>query len=134
MSRLSQLPRAVLLDLDDTILDDSGSVPSCWLRACDAHRSDMGGLDPVLVHEAIEKTRECTGPMQNATVWVGSISARRAARSCSWHSRRSASMLLIWRARSETATTPFEMPAFSLLQTPYPPFNGFATAVVDWRS
>jgi putative hydrolase of the HAD superfamily len=28
------LPRAVLLDLDDTILDDSGRVDSCWEEAC----------------------------------------------------------------------------------------------------
>jgi len=57
MSRLSQLPRAVLLDLDDTILDDSGNVSSCWLEACVAHRSAMGGLDPVSVYEAIERIR-----------------------------------------------------------------------------
>ena len=38
-------PRAVLLDLDDTILDDSGGVVSCWRQACVAHRSDLNGLD-----------------------------------------------------------------------------------------
>jgi putative hydrolase of the HAD superfamily len=55
---LIQLPRAVLLDLDDTILDDSGSISSCWLEACRAHSSRMGTLDPVAVYDAIERVRE----------------------------------------------------------------------------
>ena len=54
----ARLPQAVLLDLDDTILDDTGSVSSCWLEACDAYRSDMGALDPTAVYEAIERTRQ----------------------------------------------------------------------------
>jgi putative hydrolase of the HAD superfamily len=48
----------VLLDLDDTILDDSGSVSSCWLDACRAHGSEMGELDPVVVYDAIERVRD----------------------------------------------------------------------------
>jgi putative hydrolase of the HAD superfamily len=54
----NQLPPAVLLDLDDTILDDSGHVSSCWLEACVAHQSKMNRLDPRQVYEAIERTRE----------------------------------------------------------------------------
>ncbi|HKY21840.1 MAG TPA: hypothetical protein VJM31_11550 [Vicinamibacterales bacterium] len=30
----TSLPRALLLDLDDTILDDSSSVDGCWREAC----------------------------------------------------------------------------------------------------
>ena len=55
---LTQLPQAVLLDLDDTILDDSGSVSSCWLEACQAHASVMGDRHPISVYEAIERVRE----------------------------------------------------------------------------
>ena len=55
---MTPLPRAVLLDLDDTILDDSGNITMCWLTACHAHRSAMNGLDPVSVHDAIERVRE----------------------------------------------------------------------------
>jgi putative hydrolase of the HAD superfamily len=55
---LIQLPHAVLLDLDDTILDDTGSVSSCWLEACLTHASTMDGRDPVSVYEAIERVRE----------------------------------------------------------------------------
>jgi putative hydrolase of the HAD superfamily len=51
-------PRAILLDLDDTILDDSGGVVSCWRQACVAHRSDMNGLDAGAVFDAIDRMRE----------------------------------------------------------------------------
>jgi putative hydrolase of the HAD superfamily len=52
------LPRAVLLDLDDTILDDSGGLISSWRAACHAHCSSMDGLDPDVVFNAIDRTRE----------------------------------------------------------------------------
>ena len=55
---LSLLPRAVLLDLDDTILDDSGSISACWLEACRAHESAMGLLQHVAVFDAIERVRD----------------------------------------------------------------------------
>jgi putative hydrolase of the HAD superfamily len=51
------LPRAVLLDLDDTILDDSGSASRCWLEACEAHAGELGGIAPERLFEAIERTR-----------------------------------------------------------------------------
>jgi len=52
------LPKAMLLDLDDTILDDSGNVGSCWRDACLDHRSELGPLDPASLYQAIERTRE----------------------------------------------------------------------------
>jgi putative hydrolase of the HAD superfamily len=52
------LPRALLLDLDDTILDDSGGVIACWREACHAHQSRMNGLDAEVVIEAIDRLRE----------------------------------------------------------------------------
>ena len=55
---MSQLPRAVLLDLDDTILDDSGSASSCWLESCRAHHERLGTVDPNEAFEAIERVRE----------------------------------------------------------------------------
>ena len=51
-------PRAVLLDLDDTILDDTGGVVSSWRQACVAHRSHMNGLDADAVFDAIDRMRE----------------------------------------------------------------------------
>lgn len=52
------LPRALLLDLDDTILDDSGGVVACWREACLVHQSRMNGLDAAGVFEAIDRMRE----------------------------------------------------------------------------
>jgi putative hydrolase of the HAD superfamily len=73
------LPRAVLLDLDDTILDDSGAVSSCWLEACRAHESEMGALDPVVVYDAIERVREWywADPERHRTGRLGLAAARR---------------------------------------------------------
>jgi putative hydrolase of the HAD superfamily len=45
----------MLLDLDDTILDDSGDSERCWSEACAAHRH--GTLEPSRVHDAIQRVR-----------------------------------------------------------------------------
>jgi putative hydrolase of the HAD superfamily len=50
------LPAAVLLDLDDTILDDSSNIESCWQEACASEASRLGPLDPCAVFEAIQRT------------------------------------------------------------------------------
>jgi putative hydrolase of the HAD superfamily len=55
---MQSLPRAILLDLDDTILDDSSGVVACWREACVCHRESMSGLDPDVVFEAIDRMRE----------------------------------------------------------------------------
>jgi putative hydrolase of the HAD superfamily len=59
---VNSLPRAVLLDLDDTILDDSGGVVSCWRDACFSHQSSMkrarAGLDAGVVFDAIDRMRD----------------------------------------------------------------------------
>jgi putative hydrolase of the HAD superfamily len=49
-------PRAILLDLDDTILDDSSLVHECWREACvdQAHR--FAPLDQAVIVEAIRTT------------------------------------------------------------------------------
>jgi putative hydrolase of the HAD superfamily len=51
------LPKAVLLDLDDTILDDSGNALPCWRAACDDHASELGDIDSAALHDAIERVR-----------------------------------------------------------------------------
>lgn len=51
------LPRALLLDLDDTILEDSGNTARCWRDACLACRSELGDRDPAELHQQIERTR-----------------------------------------------------------------------------
>jgi len=51
------LPKAILLDMDDTILDDSGSTERCWREACLTHQPDLGGVEAGALHEAINRTR-----------------------------------------------------------------------------
>ena len=52
---LRTLPRAVLVDLDDTILDDSGSVRDCWREACAASAPALGDLPPDILFATIER-------------------------------------------------------------------------------
>lgn len=47
-------PRAVLLDLDDTILDDSSLVDDCWRQAC---LSQSARLDPDSLSRLMESIR-----------------------------------------------------------------------------
>jgi putative hydrolase of the HAD superfamily len=51
-----QTPSAVLLDLDDTILNDSGSVDESWRHACASHAAQLAPLDAAVVIEAIRTT------------------------------------------------------------------------------
>lgn len=46
-------PKAVFLDLDDTILNDSGPVDACWREACSAGSSECGIASDVL-YEAVK--------------------------------------------------------------------------------
>jgi putative hydrolase of the HAD superfamily len=55
---MSPLPRAVLLDMDDTILDDSGSLDACWRLACERYGRELGSIAPAVLHEAIDRTRD----------------------------------------------------------------------------
>ena len=49
-------PAAILLDLDDTILNDSGSVDESWRHACASHAHRLAPFDAAVVVEAIKKT------------------------------------------------------------------------------
>ena len=49
--------KALLLDLDDTIIDDSGNVERCWRDACLVHGSELQPLDPCALFDAIERQR-----------------------------------------------------------------------------
>jgi putative hydrolase of the HAD superfamily len=50
------LPKAILLDLDDTILDDSSNIDQCWLEACRAHATSLEGVDVAAVFDGIKST------------------------------------------------------------------------------
>jgi putative hydrolase of the HAD superfamily len=51
-----RLPPAVLLDLDDTILDDSSNIDQCWRAACAANAAELGDLRESIVIETIRNT------------------------------------------------------------------------------
>ncbi len=48
--------KALLVDLDDTLLDYSGGVDECWLEACEA-LAGPAGIDPAGLVAAIVETR-----------------------------------------------------------------------------
>jgi putative hydrolase of the HAD superfamily len=50
------LPRAVLLDLDDTILDDSSNIAACWREACASQAHRLVLQQPDDVFEMIQRT------------------------------------------------------------------------------
>jgi len=52
------LPQAIIFDLDDTIIDDSSAVSSCWEQTCSEAAVRIAGLDPVALLFAIERKRD----------------------------------------------------------------------------
>lgn len=51
------LPPAMLLDLDDTILDDTGSTERCWRATCESFGTRLG-LSPAALFEAVDRQRK----------------------------------------------------------------------------
>jgi putative hydrolase of the HAD superfamily len=76
---MDRLPKAVLLDLDDTILNHSGHVARCWRDSCYSGVADLGGPDPDTLLREIHKTREWfwSGPDRHRTGRQDLYSARR---------------------------------------------------------
>jgi putative hydrolase of the HAD superfamily len=51
-------PKAFLLDLDDTILDDSNTSDECWRDSCQAFEADMRGISVAQLMHALDEVRE----------------------------------------------------------------------------
>ena len=51
------LPKAILLDLDDTIVALSGSADPCWRQVCDRFSGQVEGLTPQALFDAIKESR-----------------------------------------------------------------------------
>ena len=58
---MASFPRAILIDLDDTLLDDTSNVDSCWADACAVARAQPPGIDITRLRAAIDQ--------QNAWFW-----------------------------------------------------------------
>jgi putative hydrolase of the HAD superfamily len=52
------LPKAILLDLDDTILSFSDSADPCWRRVCGRFARRVVGLTPEKLFDAIRESRD----------------------------------------------------------------------------
>lgn len=55
---MPELPHVLLLDLDDTILDDSGARSRCWRETCEEAARRNADVDARALHIAIERVRE----------------------------------------------------------------------------
>ena len=55
---MMQLPKAIIFDLDDTIVDDSGHVAACWELVCTEGVARQEGLRPPVLMAAIERERD----------------------------------------------------------------------------
>jgi hypothetical protein len=51
-------PSVLLLDLDDTILDDTGARDECWRVACSEAAESRPGLDAEELRQEVERVRE----------------------------------------------------------------------------
>ena len=51
------LPKAILLDLDDTIVALSGSADPCWRQVCERFSGQVEGLTPQTLFDAIKESR-----------------------------------------------------------------------------
>src|SRR5258705_13944474 len=53
-----RVPKAVFLDLDDTILNDSLNIEDCWELACASCPDDWPGLDAGTLLATITRVRD----------------------------------------------------------------------------
>jgi HAD superfamily hydrolase (TIGR01509 family) len=54
---MNDLPRALLLDMDDTILDDSSTVEACWNRVC-SEFAGAAGVEAASLHSAVAAEKD----------------------------------------------------------------------------
>ncbi len=58
---MASFPRAILIDLDDTLLDDTSYASGCWADACAVAEARLPGVDITRLRAAIDK--------QNSWFW-----------------------------------------------------------------
>ena len=58
MTESRRLPEAIIFDLDDTIVDDSGCVAACWQLACAEGVARLDGLQSAALMAEIERERD----------------------------------------------------------------------------
>ena len=54
----TNLPLGMLIDLDDTIIDDTGSMQQCWVEVCNQAATSLDGLTGERLFAAIDARRD----------------------------------------------------------------------------
>jgi putative hydrolase of the HAD superfamily len=52
------LPSALLVDLDDTVVDDTGTVINCWMQACRAYASELDAATSDQLFAQVDRVRQ----------------------------------------------------------------------------
>jgi hypothetical protein len=65
-------PRAILVDLDETLLDNSGVLESV-ARTCEVVAGAVGSLDPHQLRQANRQIWRSYWPMMEPLCWLGRI-------------------------------------------------------------
>ncbi len=52
-----KLPKAILLDLDDTILDSYSDPDEVWLYLCQEFADKLGDITPDILYDAVANSR-----------------------------------------------------------------------------
>jgi putative hydrolase of the HAD superfamily len=76
---MSPLPRAILLDLDNTILEYSGLAADCWRSACEEFAPQIENVAAETLFEAIDRARVWfwSGPERHRSGRLNLVNARR---------------------------------------------------------
>ena len=89
----SRLPKAMLIDLDDTILAYETGAGDVWIGVCQEYIDDLPGWTVAQLVDGSTRTDAGSGPIPNGTGSAGSIWSTRGTRSCWAHFGRWASTL-----------------------------------------
>jgi len=80
------LPRAILLDLDDTIVALSASADPYWRQVCERFSEQVEGLTPQALFDALKESRAGSGRIRsdtNGDGWTLRLRGERSLRTLS---------------------------------------------------
>ena len=105
---MTDLPGALLLDLDDTILDSYSDPDEAWLQLCREFAGGLAGVTPEKMHAAVKSSRDWLWGDPERALEATSTCRSPVGTSCSGHSHACTSRTLRRRSEWPTATPPSE--------------------------